>query len=115
MNSSIRVFENQFKAEQSLSCKWSVKLAQKSYVYKIFIKGAAFGECNQEVPKLSGKIWNLGTLYFPNFEFSIYLKLKMTESMFLEHAAMNQTLWEHFLELKSPLTLKVNLVFFLIR
>ena len=44
--------------------------------------------------------------------FSIYLKLKMTESMFLEHAMMNQTLWEHFLELKSPLTLKVNLIDF---
>ena len=42
--------------------------------------------------------------------FSIYLKLKMTGSMCLEHAMMNQTLWEHFLELKSPLTLKVNLV-----
>ena len=29
--------------------------------------------------------------------------------MSLEHAAMNQTLWEHFRELKSPLTLKVSL------
>ena len=70
------VFENQFKAEQSLSCKWSVKLAQKSYVYKIFIKGAAFGECNQEVSKLSGKIWNLWTLYFSNFYFLNLFKVK---------------------------------------
>ena len=30
----------------------------------------------------------------------------MTESMCLEHATMNQTLWEHFPELKSLLTLK---------
>ena len=49
-------FENQLEAEQNLSCKWSIKLAQKSYIYKIFIKGAAFGECNREVSKLSGKI-----------------------------------------------------------
>ena len=42
--------------DQNLRCRWSVKLASESFMYKILITGIDFGSCGEEVSKLSGKI-----------------------------------------------------------